>query len=507
MANNILYEATLTNHTPAMIGGANRGWINIDGSIDYPRPTDIAGKTRWWLRSIISAGFYEEYNAGLPIYKLDEKAGEIMGQIKPIGRAEASKIIIELVPEDYEEYRNQLLLLKTKYRNQLCGLAHRQGLIDKPKWHRINRYCLEKLLENNGECPEGEEACCALASPRVMLTVMDKTVEEAVGLLPIPPGELKLKIRIRRRLGVKLNEQEERLIGLALGLALYASGIGKAQTRGYGKLSIVNRNHNYSSIVGDTLDEVSRLLDNCPNAFDTIANLSVEYAREYLSSSTGFQLQYKYQSREPLAYTLHTKLIKIWSNKYVALGNRDNRIYCHANMPWCIVAAISKATLKASLKKAISLSEKHPAPVPITITYGLPRTKDRHGYLGRINRLMSFVTYTSSKELLHSILFHKLSSDYEDALLKLNWRSGKYKYIRSQNIRAILDILFCTIYRNKSMECHGKMRQSYEKYSDKIKNIININEIGTIDVYTLNYINAVIVNEDILGLRRIDVDS
>ena len=458
MTTNILYEAVLVNHTPAMIGGANRGWININGSIDYPRPTDIAGKTRWWLRSILSAGIYEEYGYHLPIKTLDRLAEKIMGRIKPVGLAEASKIIIELRPEDPLEYISTLICLKRTYRNKLCKLANCYNGGDTPRWHRIHQRCLNNLLSDNGYCPDGEEACCALASPRVLLTVMGKSIDEAIGLLPIPPEKIKLRVKIRRRLGANLNEKEERLIGLALGLALYASGIGKAQTRGYGKLKPVEvKTHN--TVLSETIEELyNYLIDR--EGWRDIVGISTEYSSDLIRDLIKEEEQIigmeSPKNSRSKAYTLHRKLVKAWSSRCISLYNdREYMIYCEPRNTWCTVAAINNAVLKKTMKIVLNriigepistVLRMHGYPI-ITMYLGMERATKKGGKTGYFfdqnrretifSRLLSPMFFTVIGSTVSAILFYDneaFSILEKENIVKYRGKIGPY---RENNITSI----------------------------------------------------------------------
>ncbi len=434
--NNTLYEATLTNHTPAMIGGANQGWININGSIDYPRPTDIAGKTRWWLRSIISAGIYEQYNKGIPINQLDKIAGELMGKIGN-NETSASKISIILRPVNLYEYSLTLRNIKNKYYRQLKDLLEeqsrhssrdRRSQIRRISWHLLHNTCLNELIHNKGECPEENEVCCALASSRVLLGLLGKDIREAIPLLPIPPKTIQLKIQVKKRPGAELNEIEERILGLALGLALYASGIGRAQTRGYGKLELLEEEKS-DSILGETIREVYERLSTYHDAWEYIAKQALRISQEYLSRKQDLDRMIKSiktPNSMPRAYTLHPKTIDAWSGVCTRIYSpkMDNCTRCKPRQTWCTVAAISQAVTKQYMKVYLAWKsgklyggkapwKLHGAPL-ITMYLGMERSVKKKGKItGYIfnndyDRMLSPLIFVPLEQRVNSILFARI---------------------------------------------------------------------------------------------------
>ncbi len=460
--NNTLYEATLTNHTPAMIGGANQGWININGSIDYPRPTDIAGKTRWWLRSIISAGIYEQYNKGIPINQLDKIAGELMGKIGN-NETSASKISIILRPVNLHEYSLTLRSIKNRYYQQLKKLLEEQSRHSsrgrrsqiRISWHLLHNTCLNELIHNKGECPEENEVCCALASSRVLLGLLGKDIREAIPLLPIPPKTIQLKIQVKKRPGAELNEIEERILGLALGLALYASGIGRAQTRGYGKLELLEEEKS-DSILGETIREVYERLSTYHDAWEYIAKQALSISQEYLSRKQDLDRMIKSTKTSnyiPRAYTLHPKTIDAWSGVCTRIYSpkMDNCTRCKPGQTWCTVAAISQAVTKQYMKVYLAWKsgklyggkapwKLHGAPL-ITMYLGMERSVKKEGKItGYIfnndyNRMLSPLIFVPLKQRVNSILFARI---IEPSLLE---RYVKYIDRREHSIRELLRII------------------------------------------------------------------
>ncbi len=454
-----LLEVELENYTPIMFGGASGGWINIDGSIDYPRPTDLAGKVRWWLRSILSAAIYEEYGVFLPISVLDRIVGLVMGYLHEVAQ-QASKIVFKLIPvEDHEySYTSTLESIKASYRRQLCSLYYEHG----GKWAKAHRTCLEKLVENKGECIEENEVCCALASPRVLLSIMRKTPSEALGLIPLPPKKVKLRLIVTRRPGSRLDDREQRLLGAAIALATTVTGLGKAVTRGYGKL-VPEDYESCSTPLRESYEEVVNMILS-GNILDVIKS-SVRHAREYLKclrNSSREQLNRilaaSTKSRNlPYAYTLHEKYVSIWRGSctkliYIPSVERVLSITCSSEKPWCIATSINTAVLKSTLKYIVTrdLSKvKWPGTVLKTEYLGLPRNK-------YTSRMLSPLIFAITKNDIYATLFLTAEVDILSNKNSKSNKRSKSKNIKDEAINLAMKILLKNYFSrsNLSMNCY-----------------------------------------------------
>ncbi|UXD22185.1 hypothetical protein IPA_02405 [Ignicoccus pacificus DSM 13166] len=221
-----IVNVEMENLTPALVGGWT-GHSIIDPErclAEGVRPTDIAGKLRWWLRAAIAGAIYEKMlrekcgddldcvGRELPtLRKINEIAGEILMGYVIGSRALASKISIIVEGNDERP--------RVECRN--------------PKVRRKTRNCESYDRDYyRGECDE-----LAKESPRVALRISGcekKGIDECTGNVPYPPGFYKFKLRIVERSGAKLSFEEKELIKRLLVLASSTGLIGSMVTRGYG---------------------------------------------------------------------------------------------------------------------------------------------------------------------------------------------------------------------------------------------------------------------------------
>jgi len=386
-----LLSIELTNITPALVGSWNATrYTDPDAClVEPPRPTDIAGKTRWWLRAILAAGIYEEYGLHAPTYLLDEIASHIMGSTSD--KIGASKIQIATEPLHSHQAPNICYNLQcseevAKVRNNLLEEAEQEGI------QHIVKGC----------DPSSPEQCCraALLSSRVLLNLLGHE-SDRIAKIPLPPGFYKFRLRVLWRPGSQSTdyELEQRLLGLALGLALFLTGIGRMTTRGYGKLTIMGlEEYNPATALAKEVTNVFyTLLDN-EHALYTLSERATDYAKEYIESLAESRFGQPIEemihsssdisSSMPLQETLHKNYIieKSLSTGCIQLRwlekNREKIIECR-NDPWCIVAAISEAIKKTSIKHMVLGQYVHQSGFGIpSYVLGLPRAvyvlKDRH---------------------------------------------------------------------------------------------------------------------------------
>ncbi|GEM_PF-6108907 len=372
-----LLTVDLINTTPALVGGWRNGSV-VDPErliIEPPRPTDIAGKIRWWLRSIIAAGVYEEHGKHLPIHALDRLAAKVMGSAAG-RRGWASKVVIAVRPEPIRVPNT-------------CAWAGAKEPENKEK--------AAKALE---ECRESEDPrdcfTAALLSPRIKLSTMeeDNSVEK-FSKTPLPPGYYRFKLIVRKRPGTELSEAEEKVLGLATGMALFFTGIGRGVTRGYGKLAPASDEWGTEdSALAEWARLVWRKLGHCSGLRDIAkeaAEAGQEYVRELLTKDPGKVLRIiNTEARKapqcphyPLAYTLHPEFIEERSIPLRAVGIKTitpHEIFmpCCGD-PWCVVAAINYAVLKTNIKNQVLGKEFKGTGIGIpSYLLGLPRRVYKH---------------------------------------------------------------------------------------------------------------------------------
>ena len=309
-----LFDAELVNITPALVGSwrATR-YANEDKClVEPPRPTDIAGKTRWWLRAILAAGLYEARGIHAPIYFLNDLASAIMGNAgdRESGSL-ASRVII--VVEPLKEYRALRVCLDMPC-SWLGDPRARQGII---------RELAKGQLSQRSCSPEEPEECCKLAllSSRILLATLGRTGKD-VGRIPLPPGFYRFRLRVYERPGTRLSDAEEGLLGTALGLAVFVTGIGRMVTRGYGKLGLGEYTgaSDARSVLEEHFMKVYDMLLHRHEPMKAIAEAVLDTSRDYVEALLRREMtKYisKYRSEEPLAATLHPKYIVEMKKAYV----------------------------------------------------------------------------------------------------------------------------------------------------------------------------------------------
>lgn len=398
-------EVELVNTTPALVGSWRAGSLADPerGLVEPPRPTDIAGKTRWWLRAILAAGTWEAIGKHLAIHQLDELAARLMGAAS--GSGVASRLVFKVEPLNRPWVH-------------MCSPVAVEAAAGNPT--KLRAAILNKLKCTDPEkflewCSAKEPQYCheaALLSSRTLLTVLGKKSPlEVAEQLPLPPGFYQFRLAAYPRLGAGLDPLEERLLGYALGMALFFTGIGRGVTRGYGKLAPVE---GLDSIEGENeLAEATRwvyetLLEGGEHALRRIAEEATSIAREYIETLVAEEPhtiqrlvdQCAECTNLPLAYTLHPEYIvartvplhKIVLRQVVMHGV-EYIAECNGN-PWCVVAAINEAVKKTTIKNHILGKGYHGTGIGIpSYVLGLPRG-NVYKLKGKPPRLLSMVHFT-----------------------------------------------------------------------------------------------------------------
>jgi len=90
-------ETTVTNITPAMIGGWN-GYLDVyHGRCEPPRPTDVAGKARWWARSLVITAYKKETRKVINYQEAERLVSLLFGKVGDGSHASAVRVEIEPV--------------------------------------------------------------------------------------------------------------------------------------------------------------------------------------------------------------------------------------------------------------------------------------------------------------------------------------------------------------------------------------------------------------------------
>ena len=398
-------EAVLFNTTPALVGSWRGGALADPerGLVEPPRPTDIAGKTRWWLRAILAAGTWETLGKHLAISQLDELASRLMGSAAEHG--EASKLVTRTEPLHPPRVMTWSLTASRAVKCDLGPVSLREQLLEKAK------NSLDQVLEVCREMGVKEPRLCheaALLSARVAFTLQGREDPlEIAEQLPLPPGFYRFRLAAYPRPGAGLDPVEERLLGLALGMALFFTGIGRGVTRGYGKLAPEEGADGIKgeSELAETMHWVYRtLVERGEHALEKIAEEAAETAREYIEKLVAeepHRLQRLINRHTwcidlPLAYTLHPEFIvtrTVPLHQVVLPQLSGSRIACNSD-PWCVVAAINEAVKKTTIKNLILGKSHHGTGIGIpSYVLGLPR-KDTYRIEGKLPRLLSMIHFT-----------------------------------------------------------------------------------------------------------------
>jgi len=223
LGGNVIASFEVENLTPALVGSWTATNSPRPGECVYepPRPTDIAGKMRWWLRLLIAANRLPNARS---IRELDREAAKIMGAA---GRAaHASRVSVRVVPLPPREE---------------CVLPH-EALPAAParEYNRAIRFRRSKeYTDSIGACAGGDAGECyrlIMNIPRVNLATMGSK-ECAFNLAPLLPGCYRFRVDLLHtepHNAHTLTGEDLELAAHALNLALRASGIGRMITRGFG---------------------------------------------------------------------------------------------------------------------------------------------------------------------------------------------------------------------------------------------------------------------------------
>ena len=196
-----LLSLDLVNITPALVGSwlASRFMSTGDRCLlEPPRPTDIAGKMRWWMRSLIGGMIYNVTGRFPTLAAADRAASLLLGDVKHRGGM-ASRYMIRVRPmAGHENLHSTLENHRYSYDERLAGI------------------------------------------PRVKLQTLGKTGYEELGQIPLPPGAYRFRVELWRRPGARTEPWMDDLAAVSLLAALFMTGIGRMTSRGFGKLKLLN---------------------------------------------------------------------------------------------------------------------------------------------------------------------------------------------------------------------------------------------------------------------------
>ena len=263
-ADRMLLEAELYNSTPALVGSWTGSWSlrSLRGRLhlaEPPRPTDIAGKARWWLRAILAAGYWRVFQGFPRLHHLNQLASRMMGDTR-----EASRYLIRVEP------------LQAGMVCAHCAAGRRMA-----------GACLEPHPDaDSGSLDPCEYTQRILELRRVKLaTLAAKEPLERLLYVPLPPGFYRFTLRVERRptpprhrRDRELEELEDKIFGTALGMALFFTGIGRMVTRGYGKLAPAKPIEGDSPLAQAVRETLKRLQDgDLLSIADEASHLAADY--------------------------------------------------------------------------------------------------------------------------------------------------------------------------------------------------------------------------------------
>lgn len=268
----LLLGVDLVNATPALVGSWTGHAYSDTGRLllELPRATDIAGKARWWLRSVLAGGVYELTGSHASIYVLDEIASQIMGST-----SYASKIVFRLKPLGATSGPRWRKVSPRLNRNAFITGGYPTLFDLDPE--DVDEHQLQERIRR------GREALISRKSPyqqpRVVLQALGKRGLELAGNIPLPPSYYRFRLEVWLRPGAELDPLEEEVLGNALGLALFAAGIGRGVTRGFGKLAPISGEAE-GRLSSKVLDIYRRLREGSP--MEGLAEDASSAAKRYL---------------------------------------------------------------------------------------------------------------------------------------------------------------------------------------------------------------------------------
>jgi len=314
--------------TPMITGGYKGGvYYEVDKEnyiLEPPRPTDIAGKTRWYLRAIISGAVYEAFGFYPTIRDADKIAGEIMGDTR-----HRSKIAFKIEIKLNQNNLNKFLKFLRPYKQKITEHGKKGNA-----WQRKNNYRYNYL--NNSMLEELEKLLREHSRLKLLYIKKDKKDKNNNKKGPLPtytivvPPELYDEILLTIMLSPGTSEEEAELLGYAIGLALMDMGFGRMTSRGFGKVDIIDAEEDYDNSYSlscrflEALNTVARYFQGQNIHIGKIINDSIKLAINIIGKKTRSQqlfLQYcNNRTNTPLFHTLHHETIHS-----VRLQPRDNR--------------------------------------------------------------------------------------------------------------------------------------------------------------------------------------
>jgi len=384
-AEKTLASVELVNTTPGLVGSWDAtGYVRCSCSggchpdlcvAEPPRPTDIAGKTRWWLRAILAAGYYEAHQGFPSLDRLDQLASKILGSTR-----EASRYTIAL--EAYTPRR-------VRIPSTIVGNSQRCR-------ETTSRLLAEQCCSPSSDSAYVLEDCAPLAkrSRRAWLATLGHRGAERTRRLPLPPGFYRFRLRVEERPTAQrsrdhgLRELEQRLLGTALAMALFFTGIGRMTTRGYGKLAPLAWS-NTGTPLEEAIKETWELL--VKGELDKLINTATRVAKRYICTISS-----------DMSCTLS---IGLCTQPIYSVFHRSFVNYCRAEIKgqnvWDMLKSINDLTRVALLEDNHNLNLAET--ILLLLTLGLPRGGnvfykaciDSSGRKGsRALRLTSALTFT-----------------------------------------------------------------------------------------------------------------
>ncbi len=451
-----LIEMELENVTPALVGGwRGHPIIDFDRCIaEGPRPTDIAGKIRWWLRAIFAGAYYEHE--------------------------------IRDTTEDIEE------IFKRMPRLDELNLAVGKALMGYVKGRKACASKISIVVEDES-CREhacsvmGEVRKIAKESPRVRLATLGGGENEYK--IPLPPGFYKFKLKIYKRSGTNIPKQLRDVLKIALGMWTIGNGIGGIVNRGYGRLKCTrgcNKKISFIEVIWNRSDTHDELLskyakgtcrgeDNDKTEHCTKRLLFVFHEDFILYPCYAFTVQFK-EVRG--AYSLTSALSKVVLNDTISKRIVNSKVLKNVlENDFNLFVSIARDTraLKSLLKSIIRWGSKtsHVPTIHISLmhVFGAPRPGIRQRIPSLYQTLLSTDEIVDGNQRLNRI-----------TLLPYLWISPMLRVTEQEVPRlSKVKLIKCKIVRTRNFV------YSYPLFVTKESNIIGIRSklMIHLEIYTL----------------------
>ncbi|RLE67384.1 MAG: type III-B CRISPR module RAMP protein Cmr1, partial [Thermoprotei archaeon] len=286
MKSKILYTIRVETVTPILIGGYDgRCYHGNKLGFEGLRVSSIKGIWRWWARALIAAAMMRKHNSYLTLDIADSLIAKIFGSTKI-----SSKYAIMIFPRKF----------------------------------KMENY--ELIIENNKPVKQYNTIS------RIKLISQRKNLRREYAIKP----HAQFEIAIYRNRNSKQNEDE--FIIWSLITSLLFDGIGKACSRGFGKVKILK-------VLGDNVEDLNTLLQKLYSS-ENIENIE-KYLKDIINRATE-----KAENIIDLLKNEHSELGRLADKPLIEIPLIEDKLMIIEipnkpfNKPADVIKAISNATLK-----------------------------------------------------------------------------------------------------------------------------------------------------------------